>query len=479
MRFYLDSNVFQYIKPEHPSYNKELHAVMDSLASEVLFIFSCAHLEDLKNCTKEQRESDLELMSRYVRDNYFYRNPIKNVTTCLIASPIQAADNIDYSTMNNVMNNPLDLDLLTDNDDGAHEGMLVNNLINSVFSLPISAVGPTIDTSNFTEGHRILFDKVFPNYKPEMSVKEFLNSVMCYGSALLNDPKEVTELRKHAEDYIKSDTYSFRVWGMEFNEKLREKTGKSFLDMIEGMLLEKQKNDFYIRFQHAYALLEMFNITREKAGKKTKRFNYWSLNNDASHAYFASLCDYLVTDDKGMQVKATILYKLFGIETKVLSTKDFVEEAPRFISHEKTASDLIANLNYNIENSGLVSAESEIETRDVISWYKMNRTIVALFSDLYVIQHANNINLTYVLSFGRSLNDCSITLMHREIELVVSKVVAILGKDDLGREQFSSDEKFSNGDPLRLWSFKEASFELLFQVQSGALFVDLRIHTEC
>ena len=46
---------------------------------------------------------------------------------------------------------------------------------------------------------------------------------------------------------------------------------------------------------------------------------------DSSHAYFAQLCDVLVTDDKRMTHKTKAVYKYLGITTKVLNAKEFIK----------------------------------------------------------------------------------------------------------------------------------------------------------
>lgn len=330
IRVYLDSNIFRYIKPTYQLYNKELHSLIDSLVGKVLFIYSGTHLEDLKDSPENFRLIDLHHMSQYVLDNYFFRDPIKNITTCIRAKPIEAYSSIDFEAMGKFLNGEDIIKELTESLNESEEDQQLKNMIDLIFNLPMHAFGDTIDTSKLDGTNKELFDRMLPGYSREMSLKDFMNSMMPYGSKLLTEASEVKELRKYMEAHIKSDSYSYQNWGMQFNEKIKETLGKTFLELIDGILLEKQKNDFFIRFNYAYTLLEMFNITKEKSGKKSKQFNYWSLNNDSNHCYFGSLCDYLVTDDKGLQLKASILFNLFRIKTKILSSSDFLTERRNF-----------------------------------------------------------------------------------------------------------------------------------------------------
>lgn len=45
---------------------------------------------------------------------------------------------------------------------------------------------------------------------------------------------------------------------------------------------------------------------------------------DASHTYYAQLCDYFVTNDKRLSYKADAIYKYLGINTIVIKTSDFL-----------------------------------------------------------------------------------------------------------------------------------------------------------
>lgn len=44
---------------------------------------------------------------------------------------------------------------------------------------------------------------------------------------------------------------------------------------------------------------------------------------DASHAYFAQLCDAFVSDDKKMRYKTEAVYSYLGVKTRVMSGKEF------------------------------------------------------------------------------------------------------------------------------------------------------------
>ena len=45
---------------------------------------------------------------------------------------------------------------------------------------------------------------------------------------------------------------------------------------------------------------------------------------DSSHAYFAQLCDVLVSNDRRMKIKSEAVYSYLGIETKVVTADEFL-----------------------------------------------------------------------------------------------------------------------------------------------------------
>lgn len=61
---------------------------------------------------------------------------------------------------------------------------------------------------------------------------------------------------------------------------------------------------------------------------KTNHSNIARLN-DASHAYFAQICDVLVTNDKRMIAKVKAIYSFLNIHTSVLSVNDFFKSYKR------------------------------------------------------------------------------------------------------------------------------------------------------
>lgn len=272
IRVYCDSNIYRYLKQSHPSHSPELIDVFESLKDKMLFTFSDAHLDDLKDSILEYAEDDLVFMGKYVKDNYFMHDFIQDkARSPYLATPIEAFKGKGYDAYRNTLENPFDIDSLLGDLDDFPEGKLMKQLMKSMFSLPIGALTGQYDTADISANGEDLIGKMIPDYNPTMSLQEFMNGMWPYSKSLLHDKKEFTEFRRHIAGYMNRDEYSFEKWGMTFNEKFKESTlGKSYLEMIENMLTDNQKKDLYQKFNYAYTMLETYNITQERQGKGIK-----------------------------------------------------------------------------------------------------------------------------------------------------------------------------------------------------------------
>ena len=265
LRIYCDSNIYRYLNPKHPSFTSSLLNVFEDLKDIMLFSFSDAHLDDLKDSPKEYSEQDLLLMGKYVKDNYFMHDLIgEKKTNPYLATPIETFNNKDYDAYKRTIdNNPFDIDNLFKEFGNDPYIEILKGTLKSLFALPVPAIGMV----NENEMHsNELVNKMIPNYNENMSIGDLINDVWPYTKALMNDENELSNFRRYIASYLNRDDFSFEQWGLGFNERLkRSPIGKSFMDMIDDMLTGTQKDDSYQKFNRAYNFLELYNITQERA----------------------------------------------------------------------------------------------------------------------------------------------------------------------------------------------------------------------
>jgi len=461
LRVYADSNIYRVLVPAHPSHSTDLKATFDALKDKLLFSFSEAHMDDLKNSIEEYIRKDLAFMEQFVLDNYMAYDRVQSKSLQFwLKTPQQAFDQIDYAAAKSATTNPFDLSALASGFDDVPEAKVLITMLDKLFDLPLYGFIPDFDVSKMDEKSALMMNKMISGFGSPMSLRQMMNSILPYGNALLNDDKEVTELRKYIGEYLDRDTYSFEKWGLGFDEKFRETAfGKSFLDVIDGMLVNNQKDDFQLKFSYAYSALEIFNVTKEKKrGGGVKKFDFDSLHIDGMHAYYASYCDYLVTDDKGLQVKAHILYNLFGFRTKVMSSQDFSNVMTLLLGQEETYAKLIDSLKFDIEHSMQIREVPDFATGTTYKTYKTTHTYFNYFNRMQTIDDPNS-SIALFCNRGHFEGN---NFLFREIQLLVNKMMNVFGPDDENMGEFKMEEnkKIVPDYLVRQWTKSTVTFSL-------------------
>ena len=132
--------------------------------------------------------------------------------------------------------------------------------------------------------------------------------------------------------------------GDELYMELRERLGfdstvfnnvspNQVLEMIDEKVKEKFDNlDLltYLRATEAFGgkplyhtLFNLIDSANYWGDKKTAHSNVARLY-DAAHAYFAQVCDVLVTNDKRMRAKTKAVYSFLGVKTRVVPTNEYL-----------------------------------------------------------------------------------------------------------------------------------------------------------
>lgn len=476
LRIYCDTNIYSILKDSHPSFNQDLKDTFESLNKIMLFTFSDAHLDDLHNSIKEYRDNDLILMEKYVKDNYFSHDFVtEKKTTCYLASPYQAYHDKDYEAYNNVLGSNFDINSLFDGLENDNLGGVIKNMMKTIFNMPInnSIYQPENPNEKSLEWHNKLFTD-----KKVTTLGESINQMFSFGQNLLADEKEVTSLRNYIQSYVDRGDYSFENWGDKFDIKFKEtQFGQSFSEIIEQIYTSNEKNyTLYDKFILYYSSLEMLNITKETTGKKAKakKFNFSSLNTDAQHAWYASFSDYLVTDDKGLQIKAYLTYKYFKIPTKIISSYDFLNSKTLTINQEETYESLMKSLIYDMENSFQLYSQQDLINGNIVNTYKTTYPYFNYFNRIQVYQYEETNK--YELTLYCERTDNSNYLMFRELESITNKLVEVFGNDFHSKGQYNFEtEKRNQENIIREWKVGNLLFSLLCFYNGRGSFIALQI----
>ncbi|MBS1521390.1 MAG: hypothetical protein JST50_10365 [Bacteroidetes bacterium] len=444
------------MKPEHPHHKTKLRSTADRNKENILYIFSDAHLDDLKPSKEIYRDIDLEFMGKYVQDNYFSVDT-KLEFQCYLANPKTAFDGKNYKAIDELYNNPQYLDDIF-NAFGDLPGMdTLKAGLNAFWSQPLGNLKPMLDPQKMDEENRAWLLKFLPDYSPDMTLRDFWSNNLQFSKKFLEDKKELRDLRKYIAKTMNRDSYSWDKWKNGFNEKFCETPlKKTFLQMIDGMLLNDQKQHIYRNITYAYALLELYNITEERNSTGPKKFTFSSLNKDAQHVFYASFCDYLVTDDRGMQLKAFIVYNLFKIPTQVLSVEDFINRNYHIQNNEETYDTFMKTLAHDIDHALQLFSKPDLMTDKKIDTYKTNHVYFNYFNRMQLI--TGDGDKRCVLYCER--NSHGNFFLFREIKIITTKLLTVFGLDDDMRGEYNMDEK--GREPyVRKWSQNDAIFYLV------------------
>ncbi|KOS06255.1 hypothetical protein AM493_09585 [Flavobacterium akiainvivens] len=96
--------------------------------------------------------------------------------------------------------------------------------------------------------------------------------------------------------------------------------GMTMVELIEKAIeLHPQNEDFGLhnKISGLFELLDMIGYWKDKYSPKSNYARLW----DSSHTYYSSFCDYFISDDKKTRNKAKVAFYLYGINTKVISSK--------------------------------------------------------------------------------------------------------------------------------------------------------------
>ena len=105
------------------------------------------------------------------------------------------------------------------------------------------------------------------------------------------------------------------------DKKMKEKLGI-------GLLPYLQSTEAFGGKPLYYTLINIINAANYWGDKKTEHSEIARVF-DASHAYFAQICDLLVTNDKRMRAKTKAVYSFLGVKTHVVSVEEYFHYSNR------------------------------------------------------------------------------------------------------------------------------------------------------
>jgi hypothetical protein len=463
VRIYFDKQIFSHLfKQEKAQYVKLLNQIRIQKAS--LFCYSHAHLRDLKNDKTNIKYSELEFMDSIVNDNYLSYHAIEKNTSCYLARPLEAFADVEKETYDIDFSSIFDFDTSDLNPEGQEKFENAKNLLTETkldFNFP--------EMENLDSAITDPLKNFLPFGKEPMSIMQWSEHFMGMLKNMQEDKTVYKGLRNVTEKHINNGKFTIDYDEIDFNEDLKDShLQKTFIEYVNSNLnpngdKEISKYDF---FTNAYFILDLLGISKEPS--KSVRFK--NMLNDGIHSYYGAYCDCVVSDDNGFLKKTRALYKLLGIDTKVIHADDFIQSFDFIVEKEEkdlnSFSELLVN---DLKNGLIVDSYKSIDINRETNTIKPAHVYLGFFNRIdNIVEDGKS-----YLYFYRKTNNYSNFTFLREYELVVNNAVKIFGADNLFKEKFEweKEKDLIQSDKWygRIWEFETFTLKIEMNKGSGKL----------
>lgn len=204
----------------------------------------------------------------------------------------------------------------------------------------------------------------------------------------------------------------------------------AFAESFKKLSYERStQKDLYSLFIQMQYSLDIYGIVKGKPKKQ----KFISLLNDGKHTYYAAHANILVTRDADMIAKAEILFKIWNIETIIMTPGQFHE----YLLNRKPEFDSVAELFAQFDRAAFFKTYFEKYILDETFIQKLLPNIYLNHFNALTIATARGNTYYYFLQDFSKIHLNTLTV---ELERMVNKLVEYFGEDELGRGQFERKE---------------------------------------
>lgn len=412
IRIYLDWNIYSYIKnPEHTA----LREKVKSLTEKAIFPYSSAHFKDLMKSYSEDNkyfDEDLGTLHSISKDHLLQWDEDKGLVRPYKYTPRdyfeQTKDDEDIATLLNfnLLESLFDDDLILKGAIGLFIGLL-------------KSIPSGLELIEQTDANKEIINLYYPEIKSHSSMWDVIQTFGGTMTRMMSDKQEYLNLRnvnKTHGAYLKSDSGAWEITTVIDRVDMLVKDiglADSFVNLIEKSLqLMKRETNLYNMYTGAYITLDMFGYKPDTL--KGPSNTMMNVIVDGEHSLFGAHCDFFVVDDKKLRSKTKALYSRFNIKTKVLSSKEFVDEIDSHFSNINKLNDL-----YDI---GCTLLDVPSGTKKYIPWLLNNFNSV----ETYHYHKENRSTLAFTRDDGTHSN----FWFNSEIDNIFDTLIQLLVTND-------------------------------------------------
>ena len=299
LKIYLDWNIITHLKDDK---NRELFTFLLTNKEKFIFPYSKAHIKDLlvsKSGNNKYYEQDLQLLTDICEHHLLEHE--QNINN---PYPYKCYPK-DY-----LAQNATELELLSSgfSKDSFYK-YLMNNKLNPDYFMSIlkkEKIEPFVIP---------LINKTIRNLADLFSV------IFEYGPSLFNNKKTPKQIQNYIQ--VTTDDSQYRkIQGSNSTNIFKEldaavfpQTNKTFVELIENPIAERSKSNLEL-FTSLYLTLNLSGFFSDK------NRNLQNIYTDSEHAYYASSCDFFVSNDSRLREKTDAIYHQYNIQAKIISSDE-------------------------------------------------------------------------------------------------------------------------------------------------------------
>lgn len=464
IRIYLDTNVFSKFKRgelEH-LFNRlqELHE------KKTLIFYSQAHLNDLSRDSTDNKYQELQVMKKLCSNNFLQYDFEKDYIRNPLAFPHEAYEYFipEDSSFEKIFSEVFSIDEETD------ESGLIKASIDYFMSQEVDLELDKHRINSTTEAKEIL--KSLGITKSRFKMSEWIEIVGQMMDKFGGDNSIIKNLRRLSKEYLEVEKFNVNIDDVNFNQNLaKTQLGKSFLELLEEQvdLLKPKDGQItrYSRISTAFNMLNFFGFDNEK----NKKVKFLNTQHDGEHCIYGSICDVVVSDDKGFRQKTKFLYNLYKLDTLVYSVEEFIKVLPTIIDKDVcSVKELNELVNYDLENGLIISVNTSIikeQKNDVI---KLRNRYFNHFNRLSRVSLISD-NSKYLVLY-RNSSEIYSQIFTKDYKNMIDRLHRVFGADDFFRKGFDEkdQEQLDSGNWIgRTWTYNETTYRLLRNPDSGKI----------
>jgi len=336
IRIYFDSDVINNI---HSGNSPDISNILAKNRNKLLIPFSQAHIYDkLTSRAHDRFWPDIDFISSFTDKKLLNYNKKSKFTHCEIASVREVFEAIDEGIA--LREKLSDVDNMV---------KFLNDGITELIE-EFSESEATVDQEGVMV-FKEFYDVMNNTLDSKDNYKDLIQEAMNKACSIEKDP---LEYKKQREEMLKSFKLPSHFMQLELDQviehidnEIRIKTRHdNFLEYAREDLKETDKEDSFLNYIQCYFTLGNIGYYADKIVVDKEKVFQNHLN-DSMHSFFGAHSDYFVVLDRRLKAKTKVLYKLFNIDTLVVSPNELIEELNIRLVNNTNVDDVLNVINKN------------------------------------------------------------------------------------------------------------------------------------